>query len=40
MLMINKFMKFLELEIVAFKSVENVAYLTKYARTVEITETE
>ncbi len=40
MLMIDKFMKFSELEIVAFKSVESVAYLTKYARTVEITETE
>jgi len=38
--MIDKFMKFLELKIVAFKPVESVAYLTKYARTVEITETE
>jgi len=40
MLMIDKFMRFLELEIVAFEPVENVAYLTRYARTVEITETE
>ncbi len=40
MLMIDKFMRSLKLEIVTFKSVENVAYLTKYARTVEITETE
>jgi len=40
MLTIDKFMRFLELEIVAFKSVENVAYLTRYAKTVEITETE
>ncbi len=40
MLMIDKFMRSFELEIVAFESVENVAYLTRYARTVEITETE
>jgi len=40
MLTINKFMKFFELKIIAFESVEDVAYLTKYARTVEITETE
>jgi len=38
MLMIDKFMKFLEFEIVAFKSVEDVAYLTRYVRTVKITE--
>jgi len=38
--MINKFMRFLELEVVAFEPVEDVAYLTRYARTVEITETE
>jgi len=38
--MIDKFMKFFELEIVAFKPVEDVAYLTKYAKTVEITKTE
>ncbi len=40
MLMINKFMRFLKLEIVTFESVENVAYLTRYAKTVEITKTE
>jgi len=38
--MIDKFMKFLELEIVAFKPVEDVAYLTRYAKTVEITKIE
>jgi len=38
--MIDKFMRSLELEIVAFKSVEDVAYLMRYARTVKITETE
>ncbi len=38
MLTIDKFMRFLELKIVTFKSVKNVAYLTRYARTVEITE--
>jgi len=36
MLMIDKFMRFLEFKIVAFKSVEDVTYLTRYARTVEI----
>jgi len=40
MLMIDKFMRFFELEIVAFKPAEDVAYLTRYARTVEVTETE
>jgi len=40
MLTIDKFMRSLELEIVAFEPVEDVAYLTKYARTVEITEAE
>jgi len=40
MLTIDKFMRFLELEIVAFEPVEDVAYLTKYAKTVEITKTE
>jgi len=40
MLIIDKFMRSLELEIVAFKPVESVAYLTRYARTVEVTETE
>jgi len=40
MLTIDKFMRFLKLKIVAFKSVENVTYLMRYARTVEITETE
>jgi len=38
--MINKFMKFLKLEVVAFEPVEDVAYLTRYAKTVEITEIE
>ena len=36
MLMINKFMKSLKLEIVTFESVESVAYLTRYAKTVKI----
>ncbi len=40
MLTINKFMRSFELEIVAFEPVEDVAYLTRYAKTVEITETE
>ncbi len=40
MLTIDKFMGFLEPEIVAFEPVGNVAYLTRYARTVEVTETE
>jgi len=39
MLAIDKFMGFFEPEIVAFEPVEDVAYLTRYARTVEITET-
>jgi len=38
--MIDKFMRFLELEVVAFEPVENVAYLTRYAKTVKVTETE
>ncbi len=38
MLMINKFMRSLKLKIVTFESVKNVAYLTRYARIVKITE--
>jgi hypothetical protein len=40
MLLIDKFMKFLAFKIVISESVKNVTYLTKDARTVEITETE
>jgi len=38
--MIDKFMKFFKLEIVTFKSVEDVAYLMRYVRIVKITKIE
>ncbi len=40
MLMIDKFMKFFRLKVEASKSVEDVTYLTEYARTVKVTEVE